>query len=89
MPYRQGRVALDATSEFRTSHRHAELPRLWRGQNGQLTDWGLVMILRRRGDQVGLPAYTRTKFRHAFPNNGSPQDGGVPSSCLWLAGSPA
>lgn len=48
-------VALDRYLRLRSRHRFADRPWLWPGEKGRLTKWGLVMMLRRRGDQAGLP----------------------------------
>jgi len=52
---RKAGEALDRYLRARARHRHAELAWLWLGQHGRLTDSGLVMMLRRRGRQAGLP----------------------------------
>jgi site-specific recombinase XerD len=52
---RKAGEALDRYLRARARHRHAELGWLWLGQQGRLTDSGLVMMLRRRGRQAGLP----------------------------------
>jgi integrase len=39
---------------------------LWLGLRGRLTAWGLVIMLRRRGRQAGLPELHLHQFRHTF-----------------------
>src|SRR5215207_3068561 len=48
-------VVLDRYLRVRARHKDAGLPWLWLGRKGRLTEWGLVMMLRRRGQQAGLP----------------------------------
>jgi integrase len=60
-----GRKAGEALDRYmRARHRDAELPWLWLGKKGRLTEWGLVMMLRRRGAQAGLPGLHPHQFRH-------------------------
>jgi site-specific recombinase XerD len=53
----------------------AELPWLWLGKQGRLTEWGLVMMLRRRGAQAGLPGLHPHQFRHTFAHQWLAQGG--------------
>src|ERR687897_729341 len=48
-------AALDRYLRARARHKDAALPWLWLGLQGRLTRWGLVQMLRRRGEQAGLP----------------------------------
>src|SRR5215212_9182194 len=48
-------AALDRYLRARPRHKDAALPWLWLGLQGRLTRWGLVQMLRRRGEQAGLP----------------------------------
>lgn len=54
-----GRKAGEALHRYlhaRARHKDAALPWLWLGKKGRLTEWGLLVImLRRRGAQAGLP----------------------------------
>ena len=52
---RKSAVVLDRYLRVRARHKDAGLPWLWLGRKGRLTEWGLVMMLRRRGRQAGLP----------------------------------
>jgi integrase/recombinase XerC len=47
--------ALERYLRVSTRHKHAQLPWLWIGLKGRLTAYGVVMMLRRRGRQAGLP----------------------------------
>jgi site-specific recombinase XerD len=69
-------AALDRYLRVRARHKHADLPWLWLGQKGRLTEWGLVMMLRRRGEQVGLPGLHPHQFRHTFAHQWLAQGGG-------------
>ena len=50
----------------RARHPMANLPNLWLGRKGALTDSGLRQLLERRGDDTGLPGLHPHLFRHAF-----------------------
>jgi site-specific recombinase XerD len=78
-------VALDRYLRVRGRHKHAGLPWLWLGQKGRLTEWGLVMMLRRRGEQVGLPGLHPHQFRHTFAHQWLAQGGGE-TDLMRLAG---
>jgi len=58
--------ALDRYLRVRARHKDAALPWLWLGLKGRLTAWGIVLMLRRRGRQVGLPDLHPHQFRHTF-----------------------
>jgi site-specific recombinase XerD len=49
---RKAGEALDRYLRARGRHKDAKLPWLWLGKRGRLTEWGLVMMLRRRGAQA-------------------------------------
>jgi site-specific recombinase XerD len=78
-------VALDRYLRIRSRHKHSDLPWLWLGQKGRLTEWGLVMMLRRRGEQVGLPGLHPHQFRHTFAHQWLAQGGGE-TDLMRLAG---
>ena len=71
--------ALDRYRRARARHRHAELPWLWLGQQDRLTDSGLVMMLRRRGRQAGLPKLHPTSSATPSPTSGSPRAAARPT----------
>jgi site-specific recombinase XerD len=77
--------ALDRYLRGRARHKHATLPWLWLGQQGRLTDSGLVMMLRRRGRQAGLPRLHPHQFRHTFAHQWLAQ-GGSETDLMRLAG---
>jgi site-specific recombinase XerD len=59
-------AALDRYLRARARHKDAALPWLWLGLQGRLTRWGLVQMLRRRGEQAGLPGLHPHQLRHTF-----------------------
>jgi site-specific recombinase XerD len=63
---RRSAVVLDRYLRVRARHKDAGLPWLWLGKKGRLTEWGLVMMLRRRGQQAGLPGLYPHQLRHTF-----------------------
>jgi site-specific recombinase XerD len=77
--------ALDRYLRARARHKHAGLRWLWLGQQGRLTDSGLVMMLRRRGRQAGLPRLHPHQFRHTFAHQWLAQ-GGSETDLMRLAG---
>jgi site-specific recombinase XerD len=78
-------VALDRYLRARARHKHAGLPWLWLGQKGRLTRWGLVQLLRRRGEQAGLPGLHPHQFRHTFAHQWLAEGGGE-TDLMRLAG---
>jgi site-specific recombinase XerD len=77
--------ALDRYLRVRARHKDAELPWLWLGKRGRLTEWGLVMMLRRRGAQAGLPGLHPHQFRHTFAHQWLAQ-GGTETDLMRIAG---
>ncbi len=77
--------ALDRYLRARARHKDAELPWLWLGKKGRLTEWGLVMMLRRRGGQAGLPGLHPHQFRHTFAHQWLAQ-GGTETDLMRIAG---
>src|SRR5215218_1342989 len=63
---RRSAVVLDRYLRVRVRHKDAGLPWLWLGRKGRLTEWGLVMMLRRRGARAGLPGLYPHQLRHTF-----------------------
>jgi site-specific recombinase XerD len=63
---RKSAVVLDRYLRVRVRHKDAGLPWLWLGRKGRLTEWGLVMMLRRRGGQARLPGLYPYQLRHTF-----------------------
>jgi site-specific recombinase XerD len=82
---RRAGQALDRYLRARGRHKYADLPWLWLGQNGRLTDTGLRMMLRRRGAQVGLPGLHPHQLRHTFAHEWLAQ-GGTEGDLMRIAG---
>lgn len=57
--------ALDDYLRTRRKHAHADIPWLWLGKRGQLTDSGIAQAIRDRGRRVGIPNLHAHDFRHA------------------------
>lgn len=58
-------AAVDDYLRVRRKHVHADLPWLWLGKRGQLTDSGIAQVLRDRGMRAGLVGLHAHDFRHA------------------------
>src|SRR5215211_4347776 len=82
---RKAGEALDRYLRVRARHKDAELSWLWLGKKGQLTAWGLVQMLRRRGAQAGLPGLHPHQLRHTFAHEWLVQ-GGAGTALLKIAG---
>jgi site-specific recombinase XerD len=82
---RRSAVVLDRYLRVRARHKDAGLPWLWLGKKGRLTEWGLVMMLRRRGRQAGLPGLYPHQLRHTFAHEWLAQ-GGNETDLMRLAG---
>jgi site-specific recombinase XerD len=82
---RKSAVVLDRYLRIRARHKDAGLPWLWLGMKGRLTEWGLVMMLRRRGRQAGLPGLYPHQLRHTFAHEWLAQ-GGNETDLMRLAG---
>lgn len=57
--------ALDDYLRARKKHVHRDLPWLWLGKRGQLTDSGIAQTIRDRGRRLGIPNLHAHDFRHA------------------------
>jgi site-specific recombinase XerD len=82
---RKAGEALDRYLRARARHKDVELPWLWLGLKGRLTEWGLVQMLRRRGAQAGLPGLHPHQLRHTFAHEWLVQ-GGAESDLMQIAG---
>ena len=67
--------ALDAYLRVRDAHPFAHSPRLWLGARGPLTDAGVRILLRRRGQQAGVPGLHAHQFRHTAAHDWLANDG--------------
>ena len=67
VPYnRKTATAVDRYFRARRSHPYSELPDLWLGPKGPLSDSGLRQMLKRRGAQAGIGHIYPHMFRHTF-----------------------
>jgi site-specific recombinase XerD len=82
---RKASLALDRYLRARARHKDADLPWLWLGRHGRLTEWGLVHVLRRRGEQAGLPGLYPHQLRHTFAHEWLALGGGE-TDLMRLAG---
>ncbi len=57
---------LDRYLKARKNHPQADLPWLWLGKRGRLTETGVAQMLRRRGREAGLDGLHPHLFRHTF-----------------------
>jgi integrase len=55
------------------------------GKRGRLTAWGVQQLLRRRGEQAGLPGLHPHQLRHTFAHAWLAQGGGE-TELMRLAG---
>jgi site-specific recombinase XerD len=78
-------AALDRYLRTRARHKDAALPWLWLGLQGRLTRWGLVQMLRRRGEQADLPGLHPHQLRHTFAHQWLAEGGGE-TDLMRLAG---
>ena len=78
-------AALDRYLRARARHKDAALSWLWLGLQGRLTRWGLVQMLRRRGEQAGLPGLHPDQLRHTFAHQWLAEGGGE-TDLMRLAG---
>lgn len=58
--------ALDRYLRLRSRHPHAKHPALWLGKKGPLTANGVLQMIRRRGEQAGVPGLYTHLFRHTY-----------------------
>ena len=58
--------ALEGYLVARASHHRADLPALWLGRRGRLTERGIEQAIRHRGQMAGLPTLRPHQFRHTF-----------------------
>src|SRR5215218_10417072 len=78
-------VALDRDLSARSRHKLAAMPCLWLGRAGPLTAYGVRQVLRRRGQQAGLPGLHAHQLRHTFAHAWLAQGGGE-TDLMRLAG---
>jgi integrase len=69
----------------RDRHKDARLPWLWLGKRGRLTGWGIQQLVRRRGEQAGLPGLHPHQLRHTFAHSWL-QSGGSEGDLMRITG---
>lgn len=83
--------AVDRYLRVRQRHGRADLPWLWLGEKGQLTDSGVVQMLKRRGRESGVIGVHAHSFRHWFAHEAltaGMQEGEVMALAGWQFGGP-
>lgn len=78
--------ALDRYLRQRRKHPHANLPWLWLGVKGRLTNSGLRQLLERRCANAGLEPINPHRFRHTFAHEAKSrgmQDGDLMAIAGW------
>lgn len=78
-------LALDRYLRVRARHPRAREPWLWLGRRGRMTESGLRQVLRRRGDQAGVPDLRPHMLRHTFAHRWL-ANGGKEGDLMRLAG---
>jgi site-specific recombinase XerD len=82
---RKTALALDRYLRVRAMHRDAELPALWLGHAGPMTDSGVSQAVEKRADLAGLEHLNVHKFRHSFAHAWL-SNGGNEGDLMMLAG---
>lgn len=77
--------ALDRYLRGRVKHRDADLPWLWLGIKGRLTDTGIRQVIIRRGRAAGLGRIHPHQLRHSFAHTWL-AEGGTEGDLMMLAG---
>lgn len=79
--------ALDRYLRERAKHARRDLSNLWLAERskGPLGDSGIAQIVRRRGEEAGIPGLHAHMFRHTFAHQWL-QQGGTESDLMRLAG---
>ncbi len=82
---RKTAVALDRYLRARAGHLLADLPNLWLGQRGPITNSGIRDIVRKRGDKAGLRGLHPHQLRHQFAHEWL-SEGGTEGDLMRIAG---
>ena len=77
--------ALDRYLRGRVKRRDADLPWLWLGIKGRLTDTGIRQVIKRRGHAAGLGRIHPHQLRHSFAHTWL-AEGGTEGDLMMLAG---
>ncbi len=82
---RKTAVALDRYLRMRAKHPDADLPNLWLGQRGPITNSGLRDIVGKRGNKAGIKAMHPHQLRHQFAHEWL-SEGGTEGDLMRIAG---
>nr|MBA2600828.1 tyrosine-type recombinase/integrase [Actinomycetota bacterium] len=82
---RKTAVALDRYLRARAGHPLAELPNLWLGQRGPITNSGIRDIVKKRGDKAGIKGLHPHQLRHQFAHEWL-SEGGTEGDLMRIAG---
>jgi integrase len=77
--------ALDRYLRSRSQHKAANLPWLWVGSSGAMTNSGIAQMIKRRCREVGLEPIHPHQFRHTFAHLWLSKGGGE-TDLMKLAG---
>jgi site-specific recombinase XerD len=77
--------AIDRYLRRRAQHQNADMPWLWLGLKGRLSDSGLRQMLERRGEQAGIGHVYPHQFRHTMAHRWMAEGGGE-SDLMMIAG---
>ena len=77
--------ALDRYLRVRASHKDRDLPNLWIGKAGPMTDSGIFQVAADRARSVGIEGVFLHQFRHTFAHSYL-ADGGNEGDFCMLAG---
>ena len=61
--------AIDRYLRLRPRHKHHREPWLWLGKRGRLTSAGILQVVRRRGNEAGIPHLHPHQLRHLAAHN--------------------
>lgn len=77
--------AIDRYLRVRDRHPHERITWLWLGRSGRLTDSGVLQMVRKRGEEAGIPGLHPHMLRHTFAHHFLAQGGGE-TDLMKLAG---
>ncbi len=80
--------AIDRYLRVRRQHGRADLPWLWLGEKGRLTDSGIVQMIKRRSREAGVRGVHPHSFRHWYANEAlmsGMQEGEVMALAGWAS----
>ena len=77
--------ALDRYVRIRNGHPHADLPWLWLGRRGRMTESGIAQMIGRRATEAGIGHVHPHQFRHTMAHHWK-IEGGSEEDLMRLAG---